>query len=107
MQWPSEYQLHVMTLLVHVIELHQLDCLVLNCHRMYVFVQLLKWHDLQFFYRHVSRCVLIPFSLPEIGGQTKEEQATWQGLEETWLASSSCVGYLISLGSILVKEAGV
>jgi len=55
--------------------------------------------------RHVSRCLLIKFPLPELGDeQTEGELTAWHDLEETWEASSSCVGYLVSLGDMLERE---
>ena len=58
-----------------------------------------------YFCRHVSRCLLINFSLPEIGDErTEEELMAWQELEGTWEASSSCVGCMVSLGSIVERD---
>ena len=54
--------------------------------------------------RNVSRCLLIPFSLPEIGGHSEEDFSAWNNLEETWVSPSSCIGYVISLGDVLERE---
>ena len=51
------------------------------------------------------KCLLIDFTLPEIGNQqTDEELDGWEQLEEIWETSSSCVGYIISLGEVLDGE---
>ena len=45
--------------------------------------------------------------LPEIGDeQSEEELTTWQELQGTWQDSSSCVGYLVSLGQWHRKHSG-
>ena len=55
--------------------------------------------------RHVSRCLLINFSLPEIGDeQTEKELTAWQELKGIWGAASSCVGFMVFLGDMLEKE---
>ena len=55
--------------------------------------------------RHVSRCLLIKFGLPEIGGCLDEdEQEGWNKLHHLWEKASSCIGYLVSLEDVLEKE---
>lgn len=52
----------------------------------------------------MSRCLLIKFSLPEIGGCLSEEQEAWNQLDYLWMKASSCIGYVISLEDALEKE---
>jgi len=70
---------------------------------MHAFITLLISHnhsDVFYYYRYVSRCLLIEFSLPQVDCSVSQ----FITLNQLIKKSSSALGYIVGLGEMFVKE---